>query len=98
MGIVYAPPGTLAMAHIDPALAGAASGTMNTLRALGNSLTSAVVAAWLQIRLANVPTGLRIASSGLTTALEGTYWIPVVALAAATLACGVRVRTLSGRG
>jgi MFS family permease len=98
MGIVYAPPGTLAMAHIDPALAGAASGTMNTLRALGNSLTSAVVAAWLQIRLADVPTGLHIASAGLTAALAGTYWIPVVVLAVTTLACALRARTLSARG
>jgi hypothetical protein len=56
------------------------------------------VAAWLQIRLADVPTGLQVASDGLTAALAGTYWIPVTVLAAATLACVVRARTLSARG
>ena len=52
LGLTFAPMTTVAMRNIQPQLAGAASGVLNTTRQLGGVLGSAVVGAFLQNRLA----------------------------------------------
>jgi len=52
MGCIFAPLSTEAMREVEPRLAGAASGVLNTTRQLGSVVGSAVVGAVLQNRLA----------------------------------------------
>lgn len=52
MGFVFAPMTTVAMSEIEPRVAGAASGVLNTTRQIGGVIGSAVVGAALQNRLA----------------------------------------------
>ncbi len=51
LGFIMAPSTTIAMRHIDPRLAGAASGVFNTTRQLGAVLGSSIVGAVLQNQL-----------------------------------------------
>jgi EmrB/QacA subfamily drug resistance transporter len=52
LGLVFAPMTTIAMRHIKPQMAGAASGVLNTTRQLGSVIGAAVVGAVLQNQLA----------------------------------------------
>jgi EmrB/QacA subfamily drug resistance transporter len=52
MGMTFAPLTTVAMRNIEPRMAGAASGVLNTTRQVGQAVGSAVVGALLQNRLA----------------------------------------------
>ena len=52
LGLVFAPMTTVAMRHIQPAMAGAASGVLNTTRQLGSVIGAATVGAVLQNQLA----------------------------------------------
>ena len=52
MGMTFAPMTTIAMRNIQPRMAGAASGVLNTTRQLGAAIGSAVVGALLQTQLA----------------------------------------------
>src|SRR6266581_6796636 len=52
MGMTFAPMTTVAMRNIQPRMAGAASGVLNTTRQLGAAIGSAVVGALLQTQLA----------------------------------------------
>lgn len=52
MGMTFAPLTTVAMHNIEPRMAGAASGVLNTTRQVGQAVGSAVVGALLQNRLA----------------------------------------------
>jgi len=52
MGMTFAPMTTVAMRNIEPRVAGAASGVLNTIRQLGAAIGSAVVGAILQNQLA----------------------------------------------
>jgi hypothetical protein len=52
MGCIFAPLNTVAMHNVEPRLAGAAAGVLNTTRQLGGVVGSAVVGAVLQNRLA----------------------------------------------
>ncbi len=52
MGMTFAPMTTVAMRNIEPRMAGAASGVLNTTRQLGAAIGSAVVGAILQNQLA----------------------------------------------
>ncbi|MDQ2943492.1 MAG: MFS transporter, partial [Candidatus Dormibacteraeota bacterium] len=52
MGMTFAPMTTVAMRNIQPRMAGAASGVLNTTRQVGAAVGSAVVGALLQNRLA----------------------------------------------
>ena len=52
MGMTFAPLTTVAMRNIEPRMAGAASGVLNTTRQVGQAVGSAVVGAVLQNRLA----------------------------------------------
>ena len=51
MGCVFAPMVTVAMRNIDPRMAGAASGVLNTVRQVGLVIGTAAVGALLQNRL-----------------------------------------------
>jgi EmrB/QacA subfamily drug resistance transporter len=51
MGCVFAPMATVAMRNIDPRMAGAASGVLNTVRQVGSVIGTAAVGALLQNRL-----------------------------------------------
>jgi EmrB/QacA subfamily drug resistance transporter len=53
LGLTFAPMTTVTMQRVNPRLAGAASGLLNTTRQLGGAFGSAVVGAILQTRLAN---------------------------------------------
>ena len=52
IGCTFAPLTTVAMRNVQPRLAGAASGVLNTMRQLGGAFASAIVGAVLQNRLA----------------------------------------------
>ena len=52
MGCTFAPMTTIAMRHIEPRVAGAASGVINTVRQVGAVIGTAAVGALLQSRLA----------------------------------------------
>jgi hypothetical protein len=52
LGCTFAPMTTVTMHDVDPRIAGAASGVLNTIRQIGASLGSAVIGAVLQNRLA----------------------------------------------
>jgi hypothetical protein len=51
MGLIFAPVTTVAMRTIEPVLAGAASGFLNTARQIGGVMGSAIVGAVLQNQL-----------------------------------------------
>ena len=53
IGMTFAPMTTVAMRNIEPRIAGAASGVLNTIRQLGAAVGSAVVGALLQYNLSN---------------------------------------------
>jgi EmrB/QacA subfamily drug resistance transporter len=53
MGCIFAPLSTVAMRNIQPRMAGAASGVLNTTRQVGGVIGSAVIGAVLQNRLAS---------------------------------------------
>jgi hypothetical protein len=52
VGCVFAPMVTMAMQNVDPRMAGAASGVMNTIRQVGSAIGSAAVGAILQHQMA----------------------------------------------
>ena len=64
MGCIFAPLSTIAMRNIEPRMAGAASGVLNTTRQVGGVVGSAVVGAVLQNRLASALQAQALASSG----------------------------------
>jgi EmrB/QacA subfamily drug resistance transporter len=57
MGCIFAPMVTVAMRNIDPRMAGAASGVLNTIRQVGLVIGTAAVGALLQNRLVSSITG-----------------------------------------
>jgi hypothetical protein len=52
LGMTFAPLTTVAMRNVQPHMAGAASGVLNTVRQVGGAIGSAVIGAVLQNRLA----------------------------------------------
>jgi len=56
MGCIFAPMVTVAMRNIDPRMAGAASGVLNTIRQVGLVIGTAAVGALLQNRLVSAIT------------------------------------------
>jgi EmrB/QacA subfamily drug resistance transporter len=85
VGFTMSPMQTIATRNVDPALAGAASGVLNTARQLGSALGSAVVLAVLQNRLAaHVP---------YVTAMRFALAVPITLLLLGALLCiGIRER------
>jgi EmrB/QacA subfamily drug resistance transporter len=64
MGCIFAPLNTVAMRNVEPRMAGAAAGVLNTTRQLGGVVGSAVVGAVLQNRLATALHDAAVARSG----------------------------------
>jgi EmrB/QacA subfamily drug resistance transporter len=64
MGCIFAPLITVAMRNIEPRMAGAASGVLNTVRQVGLVIGTAAVGALLQNRLASSMTGQASARAG----------------------------------
>ncbi len=64
LGMTFAPLAAVAMRNIEPQMAGAASGLINTMRQLGGALGFAVVGAVLQNRLATALHEEAVARSG----------------------------------
>jgi EmrB/QacA subfamily drug resistance transporter len=64
MGCIFAPLNTVAMHNVEPRLAGAAAGVLNTTRQLGGVVGSAVVGAVLQNRLATTLRDAAVTRSG----------------------------------
>jgi EmrB/QacA subfamily drug resistance transporter len=74
MGCTFAPLTTLAMRGIAPAMAGAASGFLNTVRQVGGALGSAIVGAILQYKLSSdLHTQAVKYASQLPTKYRGTF-------------------------
>ena len=79
VGCTMSPMQTIATRNVDPRLAGAASGVLNTFRQTGSALGSAVVLAVLQNRLA--------AGHGFVGAMRYAIAVPVTALLIGALLC-----------
>jgi arsenite methyltransferase len=79
VGFTMSPMQTIATRNVDPALAGAASGVLNTTRQTGSALGSAVVLAVLQNRLA--------AHVSFVTAMRFALAVPVTLLLLAAILC-----------
>src|SRR5262249_62140828 len=90
IGCTMSPMQTIATRNVDPRLAGAASGVLNTIRQTGSALGSAVVLAVLQNRLA--------AQLGYVSAMRAAVAVPVVALLAGAPPCRGRPPTRPAPG
>jgi EmrB/QacA subfamily drug resistance transporter len=74
MGCVWTPVYSIATRNLDPGLAGAASGVINTIQELGTVVASAVVGAFLQNRLATALQEQAVARSAqLPTELRARF-------------------------
>jgi MFS family permease len=79
IGCTMSPMQTIATRNVDPRLAGAASGVLNTIRQTGSALGGAIVLAVLQNRLA--------AQLSYVGAMRAAIAVPVVALLVGALLC-----------
>jgi predicted MFS family arabinose efflux permease len=79
IGCTMSPMQTIATRNVDPGLAGAASGVLNTIRQTGSALGSAIVLALLQNRLA--------AHLSYVGAMRVAIAVPVAVLLAGALLC-----------
>ena len=79
IGCTMSPMQTIATRNVDPRLAGAASGVLNTIRQTGSALGGAIVLAVLQNRLA--------AQLSYVGAMRAAIAVPVAALLAGALLC-----------
>ncbi len=74
MGGTFAPLTTVAMREVDPRMAGAASGVLNTVRQVGSVIGTAAVGALLQNRLASSLTSqATISSAALPAQARGPF-------------------------
>jgi EmrB/QacA subfamily drug resistance transporter len=74
IGCTFAPMTTVTMRDVDPRIAGAASGVLNTTRQLGASLGSAVIGGVLQNRLATeLLSQAQAQASNLPTAFRASF-------------------------
>ena len=74
MGCVFAPMVTVAMRNIDPRMAGAASGVLNTIRQVGLVIGTAAVGALLQNRLvSSMNSQAAVRSGALPAQLRGPF-------------------------
>ena len=77
MGMTFAPMTTIAMRNIEPRVAGAASGVLNTIRQLGAAIGSAVVGAILQNQLATSLHNQAVSDAGALPAAFRAQFIKV---------------------
>jgi len=74
MGCIFAPMVTVAMRNIDPRVAGAASGVLNTIRQVGLVIGTATVGALLQNRLVSaITTEAHTRSAALPPQVRGRF-------------------------
>ncbi|WUH98424.1 MFS transporter [Spirillospora sp. NBC_00431] len=85
-GIVFAPANALAMRDVPPALAGAASGVISTLRQVGTLLGAVVVGAVLQAGVSEAPATGRFDQDAYTDAMPAAIWTVVGVLTVAAIA------------
>jgi MFS family permease len=90
MGMTFAPMTTVAMRNINPRMAGAASGILNTTRQVGAAVGSAVVGALLQNHLA---TTLHDEAVSHSAALPATYRGQFVAAFSSVASNGFEIGT-----
>jgi EmrB/QacA subfamily drug resistance transporter len=90
MGVTFAPPLTIAMYRIDKAIAGAAAGTLNTIRQFGATVGAAVVGALIQARLA---ISVRDAAAEQADALAAPLREPFLSAVSRTTEGGLEVGT-----
>jgi EmrB/QacA subfamily drug resistance transporter len=82
MGGTFAPMTTTAMREVDPAMAGAASGMLNTVRQVGSVIGTAAVGALLENRLVSSLTAQATSRSGALPEPARTHFISGVREAA----------------
>ncbi|WP_431899529.1 MFS transporter [Nonomuraea sp. bgisy101] len=85
MGVVFAPPGVLAMRDIEPGMAGAASGVFTLSGRIGGVVGTAVVGAVLKHLLPADALAGRSISAEVSHAVAFAYTLPAVALAVAAV-------------
>ena len=74
MGCIFAPMVTVAMRNIDPRMAGAASGVLNTVRQVGMVIGTAAVGALLQNRLvSSIAQQAAVRSAALPPGVRGRF-------------------------
>jgi EmrB/QacA subfamily drug resistance transporter len=74
MGCIFAPLTTVAMRNVDPRMAGAASGVLNTIRQVGQVIGVAAVGALLQNRLvSSIANQAAIRSAALPPRVRGRF-------------------------
>ncbi|WP_165969167.1 MFS transporter [Actinomadura sp. KC06] len=94
-GIVFAPANALAMRDVPPAMAGAASGVISTLRQLGTLLGAVVVGAVLQTGTTDTSATTHFDTNAYTDAMPAAIWTVVGVLTATAIAS---TRTYSPEG
>jgi EmrB/QacA subfamily drug resistance transporter len=74
MGLLFPPMSAIAMRNVEPRMAGAAAGTMNTIRQIGSVVGSAAIGAVLQSGLASsLPNEAVKQSAGLPPNVRGQF-------------------------
>ena len=97
MGCIFAPMVTVAMRNIDPRMAGAASGVLNTVRQCGLVIGTAAVGALLQNRLVSAMTSQAATrSAALPARLRGPF-VAQISIRPATASRSGRARTAAAR-
>ena len=86
IGGVFGPMVTVALYGVEPRMAGAASGVLNTIRQIGTVIGSAAVGAVLQSRLASAQPD-EAAPSVVVEALRPTLALPIAVIAVGAVAC-----------
>jgi len=86
LGLTFAPMQAIAMRTIEPAMAGAAAGLINTTRQVGAMVGSAAVGALLQAQLARTVPAAGSFELGFTNAMRITLVLPTVVIGLAGLA------------
>ena len=86
IGGVFGPMVTVALYGVEPRMAGAASGVLNTIRQIGTVIGSAAVGAVLQSRLAGAQPD-EAAPSVVVEALRPTLALPIAVIAVGAVAC-----------
>ncbi|ROQ67923.1 EmrB/QacA subfamily drug resistance transporter [Streptomyces sp. 840.1] len=88
IGCVFGPMVTTAMYNVEPAMAGAASGVLNTIRQVGTVMGSAAVGAVLQNRLAvSLQGGAASYEHAVVDAMRPTLALPIVVIAVGAASC-----------
>ncbi|MGH8877359.1 MAG: MFS transporter [Stackebrandtia sp.] len=101
IGCLFGPMVSLAMLNVEPRMAGAASGVLNTIRQIGTVLGSAAVGATLQNRLAaSLPADVAERAAGLSPetaasafgqgfiqAMRPTMLVPIAVITVGALSC-----------